>query len=105
LGDGIIIKFKTKINKKRSKMDKIIEKLKKEGYKNIFVHTDYKGTFYDWHTHPYEEIRVILEGEMIINTKNKSYHLKKGDILKVKPNEEHNAKVLSDCTYICGSKI
>jgi quercetin dioxygenase-like cupin family protein len=81
-----------------------IEKLKKEGYKNIFIWEDKKGIYYNWHTHPYEEIRIMLEGEMIINTKTSKHHLKKGDILKVPPNETHEAYILEDCKYICASK-
>jgi len=83
----------------------IIEELKQKGYTNIFIWRDSKDTEYDWHTHPYEEIRVMLKGEMIINTKDSTYHLKPGDILNVPAGEVHNAKVLSDCEYICGSKI
>ncbi|WP_456479649.1 cupin domain-containing protein [Nautilia sp.] len=83
----------------------VIKNLEKEGYKNIFIWSDSKGTYYDWHTHPYEEIRIMIKGEMIINTKNKTYHLKTGDILKVPPGEEHNAEVLEECEYICASKI
>jgi quercetin dioxygenase-like cupin family protein len=88
-------------------MDKksIIQNLEKENYKNIFIWSDTKGTNYDWHSHPYEEIRVMLKGEMIINTKEKTYHLKAGDILKVPAGEIHNAKILEDSEYICGSKI
>jgi quercetin dioxygenase-like cupin family protein len=47
----------------------------------------------------------MLKGEMIINTKEKTYHLKAGDILKVPAGEIHNAKILEDSEYICGSKI
>ena len=84
---------------------KLIKDLENEGYKNIFIWSDMKGTYYDWHTHPYEEIRIMIEGEMIINTKDNTYHLKKGDILKVKAGEEHNAEVLEDSKYICASKF
>ena len=80
------------------------QKLISEGYKNIFTWQDKKGTVYNWHTHPYEEVRIMLEGEMIIETKNKKYHLKKGDILKVPAGERHKAYVLEDSTYICASK-
>jgi quercetin dioxygenase-like cupin family protein len=86
-------------------IDKIIKDLEKEGYTNIFIWSDTKGTLYDWHTHPYEEIRVMLKGEMAINTKDNTYLLKAGDILKVPPGEKHNAEILEDCEYICASKI
>jgi len=83
----------------------IIKKLQKENYTNIFIWKDSKGTYYDWHNHPYEEIRIMLKGEMIINTKEKTYHLKPGDVLKVPAGEIHNAEILEECEYICGSKI
>jgi len=86
-------------------ISKIIENLKKDGYKDIFIWKDTKGTYYNWHKHPYNEIRVMLKGEMVINTKNKKYHLKEGDILDVPAGEIHEAYVLKDCEYICGSKI
>ena len=86
-------------------INKIIKELEEKGYKNIFIWNDAKGVKYDWHSHPYDEIRIMLKGEMIINTKNKTYHLKKGDILNVKAKELHNAEVLEDCEYICASKF
>ncbi|MEO1923710.1 MAG: cupin domain-containing protein [Nautiliaceae bacterium] len=83
----------------------IIKKLQNKGFKNIFIWNDSKGTYYDWHKHPYDEIRVILKGEMVINTKNKKFHLKPGDTLNVPAGEVHEAYVLEDCEYICGSKF
>jgi quercetin dioxygenase-like cupin family protein len=58
-------------------INKTIKELEEKGYKNIFIWSDTKGVKYDWHSHPYEEIRIILKGEMIINTKNETYQLKK----------------------------
>jgi quercetin dioxygenase-like cupin family protein len=85
--------------------NKIIDALQKEGYSNIFIWQDSKGTYYDWHSHPYEETRVMLKGEMIIKTKNNEYHLKAGDRLNVPAGETHEAYILEDCEYICGSKF
>ena len=82
----------------------IIKELEEKGYKNIFVWSDSKGTYYDWHTHPYNEIRYMLKGKMIINTKDKKIILNPGDIAEVKKNEPHEAIVLEDCEYICASK-
>jgi len=82
----------------------IIKNLENEGYKNIFIHKDLKDTYYDWHKHPFEEVRIIIEGKLKINTKTKTFILKKGDRLNVPKNEEHEAYVLEDTTYICGSK-
>ncbi len=86
------------------KKNKIIKEFENKGYKNIFVWSDSKGTYYDWHTHPYNEIRYMLKGKMIINTKDKSIELNPGDIAEVKAGEAHEAYVLEDCEYICASK-
>jgi quercetin dioxygenase-like cupin family protein len=83
---------------------KIIENLENEGYKNIFIYSDKKGTYYNWHKHPFQEVRIMLKGKMKINTKDNSYLLEKGDRLDVPPREEHEAYILEDCEYICGSK-
>ena len=84
--------------------NEIIKEFEKKGYKNIFVWSDSKGTYYDWHTHPYNEIRYMLKGKMIINTKDKSIELNPGDIAEVKAGEAHEAYVLEDCEYICATK-
>ncbi|WP_457560550.1 cupin domain-containing protein [Caminibacter sp.] len=86
-------------------ISEIAKALEKEGYRDIFVWKDSKGTYYDWHKHPFEETRLMLKGEMIINTKEKKYHLKPGDRLDIPAGEIHEAYVLEDCEYICGSKI
>lgn len=82
----------------------IIRTLEKEGYKDIFIYSDKKGTYYDWHRHPYEELRIMLKGKMKINTKNNSYLLKAGDRLNVPAGEMHEAYILENSEYICGSK-
>jgi len=84
--------------------EKFIKELEKEGFKDIYIWQDKKGTYYNWHKHPYEEARVMLKGEMIINTKDKKIHLKPGDKLLVPAGEVHEAYVLEDCEYICGSR-
>jgi len=82
----------------------IIKKLQKEGYRNIFVWSDKKGTYYDWHSHPYDEIRIMIKGEMRINTKNETFRLKAKDRLDVAAGVEHEAYILDDCEYICALK-
>jgi quercetin dioxygenase-like cupin family protein len=82
----------------------VIKTLEKEGYKDIFIYSDKKGTYYDWHRHPYEEVRIMLKGKMKINTKNNSYLLKAGDRLNVPAGEMHEAYILENSEYICGSK-
>ena len=84
--------------------EKIINELKEKGYKNIFIWSDSKGSYYDWHSHPYNEIRYVLKGKMEINTKDKSIILTPGSIAEVKAGEFHEAYILEDCEYICASK-
>jgi quercetin dioxygenase-like cupin family protein len=81
-----------------------IKNLEKEGYKDIFIYSDNKGTYYNWHKHPYEEVRIMLKGKMKINTKDNSFLLSAGDRLDVPAGEKHEAYVLEDSEYICGSK-
>jgi len=82
----------------------IKEILEKEGYFNIFIWKDKKGTFYPTHTHPFEEVRWIIEGEIIIANEKKEFLLKPGDRLNSPPNTPHWAKAIKDVTYVCGSK-
>jgi len=81
--------------------DKIINDLKQKGYKNIFIWSDSKGTYYNWHSHPYNEIRYMLKGKMIINTKDKKIELSSGDIAEVEANKPHEAYILENCEYMC----
>ncbi|MFN4320246.1 MAG: cupin domain-containing protein, partial [Aquificaceae bacterium] len=60
------------------------EKLRAIGYEDIYLWQDPPGTYYDWHTHPKDEVRYILEGEITIGTQKEIYHLKAGDLLEVK---------------------
>jgi len=84
-------------------IEKIIKDFESKGYKNIFIWRDSKGTYYDWHTHPFNEIRYMISGKMIINTKDKKITLNPGDMAEVKAGEMHEAYVLEDCEYICAS--
>ena len=83
---------------------KIVETLQKEGFHNIFKHKDYKGVSYPTHTHPYYEVRWILDGELVIEEGGKALHLKPGDRLESLPNTPHSAYAVTDVEYICGSK-
>ncbi|WP_187646927.1 cupin domain-containing protein [Nitrosophilus labii] len=85
-----------------------VEEVKKiledEGYFNIFVWRDTKGTFYPTHTHPYDEVRWVIEGEIVIANDEAEFLLGPGDRLNSPPNTPHWAKVISNITYVCGSK-
>jgi quercetin dioxygenase-like cupin family protein len=80
--------------------------LTEKGYGNLYTWSDPPGTFYDWHTHTYDEIRWVLEGEILIGTEKGEYLLKAGDVMEVPAGTRHWAKVGKEgVKYVCGSKI
>ncbi len=81
-------------------------KLEELGYSNIYLWSDPPETFYDWHTHPYDEVRYVLSGEILIETEEGSYLLKAGDLMRVPAGTKHRAKVGKEgVSYLCGSKV
>ena len=82
----------------------IIKILEKEGYFNIFKWCDKKGTSYPIHTHPHNEVRWILNGELEIIENGVPLRLKAGDRMESVANTPHSAYAISDVCYICGSK-
>jgi len=84
--------------------EKIIKKLESEGFDNIFVWCDNPGTFYDWHTHQYQEVRWVYKGEIIMGTEDGEVILTEGDRLDLPANTKHWAKTQRGVCYVCGSK-
>ncbi len=85
--------------------ERVFEELRKEGYENLYIWSDPPGTYYNWHIHPFDEVRWILEGEITIGTREKVFHLKPGDKLRVPARTEHWAEVSDKgVTYVCGTK-
>ncbi len=85
-------------------MREFIEQLRQLGYDNIYKWCDSPGTYYDWHYHYYDEVRLILEGSITIGTEDKVYHLKAGDLLEVPAGKKHWAKTEEGVCYLCGTK-
>ncbi|MCS6875853.1 MAG: cupin domain-containing protein [Aquificaceae bacterium] len=85
-------------------LKQVEEKLKDMGYEGLYLWQDPPGTFYDWHTHPEDEVRYVIEGEIEIGTEEGVYHLKAGDILEVKAGKRHWAKTEKGVKYVCGSR-
>jgi quercetin dioxygenase-like cupin family protein len=82
------------------------ELLKSEGYGNLYVWKDPPGAFYDWHTHPEDEVRLVLRGEITIGTENGVFNLAPGDKLSVPAGTRHWARVGgSGVVYVCGTKV
>ncbi len=92
--------FHTKITDEK----KIVEILEKEGYFNIFKWCDREGTSYPVHTHPYNEVRWILEGELHIKENGVLLKLLPGDRMESEAEVPHSAYAAKDVCYICGSK-
>lgn len=82
----------------------IMEELRKEGYKNLYTWCDPPGAFYDWHTHPEDEIRVVYKGSIVIGTEEGTFELKEGDRLEIKAGTRHWAKTQEGVCYVCGSR-
>lgn len=79
--------------------------LQREGYRNLYLWSDPPGTFYDWHTHPFDEVRLVVEGEIKIGTEEGVVTLKKGDKMEVPAGTRHWAEVgPMGVSYLCGSK-
>ena len=87
--------------KDKEEIKKILEE---EGYSNIFEWCDGAGSFYDWHIHPYQEVRWVYEGEVVMGTEEGEVVLKEGDRLDLPAGTRHWAKTTKGVCYICGSK-
>ncbi|NPB05145.1 MAG: cupin domain-containing protein [Aquificae bacterium] len=82
------------------------ELLRKEGYGNLYLWSDPPETFYDWHTHPFDEVRFVLDGEILIGTEEGEVLLRPGDLLVVPAGTRHWAKVgPKGVSYLCGTKL
>ncbi|MCS7205497.1 MAG: cupin domain-containing protein [Leptospiraceae bacterium] len=75
-----------------------------KGYGDFYVWEDSPGTYYDWHTHPFDELRVVLKGSILIGTEEGQVLLKQGDYLEVPSNTRHWARTETGVSYLCGTK-
>ncbi|GAB6076614.1 cupin domain-containing protein [Desulfurobacterium crinifex] len=92
---------KTRITNK----NEVFRILTEEGYTNLYVWQDTPNTYYDWHTHPFNEVRWVLEGEITMGTENGVVTLKAGDRMDVPAGTRHWARVGDEgVVYVCGSK-
>jgi len=85
--------------------EEIFRALREEGFTGLYLWHDPPGTHYDWHTHPSDEVRWIIEGEITIGTEEGVVTLKAGDRMDVPAGTRHWARVGdSGVTYVCGSR-
>ncbi len=87
-----------------SDIQKIKQILEQEGYSNIYTWCDSEGTFYDWHTHSYDEVRWVYEGSVVIGYEGGQVELFPGDRLEIKSGTKHWAKTKTGVCYVCASK-
>jgi len=86
--------------------DEVFKRLSQEGYGNLYVWRDAPGAVYDWHTHPFDEVRWVLDGEITIGTEDGEVTLRPGDRLNVPAGARHWARVgKRGVVYVCGTKM
>lgn len=58
------------------------------------------------HRHPFAEVRVIVEGEMIFNVSGNQFVLRPGDRLEIPANTKHSHVAQGDqgCVSICAQR-
>ena len=56
---------------------------------------------YPEHRHPFDEIRMILEGELAMTISGNQLLLRTGDRIMIPSNTKHSQKVLGDGTCLC----
>ncbi len=64
--------------------------------------SEYDSNSFMWHCHPEIEITYVKEGSMHYRVNNRSFHLKKGDIVFCNSNALHSGEMENqeDCSYI-----
>ncbi len=79
--------------------------LKNEGL-SPFIWTDSEGSYYPTHSHPYTEIRWIIDGTITVGIHGEEIILYPGDRLELKPYTEHYTRMSDDkpTIYLCASK-
>ena len=65
---------------------------------------DDAGASYDPHVHEHEEVRVVLEGSMVVIVDGREHRLAAGDRIDLAPGQPHSARVGEDgVRYLAGS--
>jgi len=79
-----------------------IDALHREGL-DVLEWTDEPGATYEEHTHPYREVRLVLDGSMTIICHGGEYALRPADRFEIQPGEPHRASVGPDGVhYLAG---
>ena len=66
--------------------------------------TDDAGASYEPHVHEHEEVRVVLEGSMVVIADGREHRLKAGDRIDLASGQLHSARVGENgVRYLAGS--
>jgi len=80
-------------------------KLRAEGFRNVYIWQDGPNVFYPDHTHPRLTAHIILEGAMTATSEGKTETLGTGQRFDVPANTAHSAKMgPQGCRYLIGEK-
>lgn len=60
-----------------------------------------KEETYPDHRHPFDEIRMILDGELAMNISGNQLLLRPGDKIMIPSNTKHSQRVLGDRPCVC----
>jgi quercetin dioxygenase-like cupin family protein len=79
------------------------KRLRKEGFKNVYVWQDGPPAFYPDHTRAEVTAHIILEGEMTVTSEGKTRTRKTGERFDVLANTIHSAKMgPRGCRHLVG---
>ncbi len=81
------------------------DKLREEGFSNLFVWRDGPNAYYPDHTHLSTTAHIILEGEMTLTVNGKTETFKLGERCDVPANTLHSVRMgRQGCRYLIGEK-
>lgn len=59
------------------------------------------------HRHPFSEVRVIIDGEMLFNISGNQFLLRSGDRVEIPANTKHSHSIMGNvpCRCVCAERI
>ena len=84
----------------------IVSLFEREGLK-CFEEVFPKNTFIPTHRHPFDEVRIIVKGQILYNVDGNKLLLREGDKIIIPSNTKHSKKIQSDedCISICAYQV
>ena len=85
--------------------DQIWKMFESEGYQP-FEENFKPGTFIDHHRHPFDEVRMVVAGELLLDIAGNKLLLRAGDKIIIPSNTNHSKKAEGPepCVCICANK-